>query len=94
MAGLVLAFVEFFLFEQSRSASESTVIFLLLKLVELLAILYIALNLRMLQKGGEKLARATSPPPSTRSTSSATSSATGRSSTMYSPAWSRRCRSR
>ena len=57
LAGLVLAFVEFFLFEQSRSASESTVIFLLLKLVELLAILYIALNLRMLQKGGEKLAR-------------------------------------
>lgn len=56
LAGLVLAFVEFFLFEQSRSASESTVIFLLLKLVELLAILYIALNLRMLQKGGEKLA--------------------------------------
>lgn len=57
LAGLVLAFVEFFLFEQSRSASESTVIFLLLKLVELLAILYIALNLRALQKGGEKLAR-------------------------------------
>ena len=57
LAGLVLAFVEFFLFEQSRSASESTVIFLLLKLVELLAILYIALNLRMLQKGGEKLAQ-------------------------------------
>lgn len=57
LAGLVLAFVEFFLFEQSRSASESTVIFLLLKLVELLAILYIALNLRTLQKGGEKLAR-------------------------------------
>lgn len=56
LAGLVLAFVEFFLFEQSRSASESTVIFLLLKLVELLAILYIALNLRTLQKGGEKLA--------------------------------------
>ena len=32
-------------------------IFVILKAVELLAILYIALNLRMLQKGGEKLAR-------------------------------------
>ena len=57
LVGLVLAFVEFFLLEQSRSASESTVTFLLLKLAELLAILYIALNLRVLQKGGEKLAR-------------------------------------
>ncbi|MFR5851548.1 MAG: sensor histidine kinase [Oscillospiraceae bacterium] len=32
-------------------------IFVIMKAVELLAILYIALNLRMLQKGGEKLAR-------------------------------------
>ena len=57
LVGLVLAFVEFFLLEQSRSASESTVIFLLLKLVELLAALCIALNLRTLQKGGERLAQ-------------------------------------
>ena len=56
LVGLVLAFAEFFLFEQTLS-SGSTVIFLLLELTELLAIMYIALNLRTLQKGGEKLAQ-------------------------------------
>ncbi len=56
LAGLVLAFVEFMLFEQNYYGSY-LVPFLLLKLLELLAILYVAVNLRTLQKGGEKLSQ-------------------------------------
>ena len=43
-----------FFFEALNSSGDG--IFVIMKLVEFLAILYIALNLRILQKGGEKLA--------------------------------------
>ena len=55
LAGLALALTEFYLFTHSywgRADAE----FLILKLVELLAVLYVAVNLRVLQKGGENLA--------------------------------------
>ena len=55
LAGLVLVFVEFVLFMQDYYGTLAAP-FLLLKLIELLAVLYIAVNLRTLQKGGEKLA--------------------------------------
>ena len=52
---LALVFIEFVLFMQDYYGTLAAP-FLLLKLVELLAILYIALNLRTLQKGGENMA--------------------------------------
>lgn len=56
LAGLILVFIEFVLFMQDYYGTLAAP-FLALKLAELLAALYIALNLRALQKGGEKLAR-------------------------------------
>ena len=56
LAGLILVFIEFVLFLQDYYGTLAAP-FLALKLAELLAVLYIALNLRALQKGGEKLAR-------------------------------------
>lgn len=56
LAGLILVFIEFVLFIQDYYGTLAAP-FLALKLAELLAVLYIALNLRALQKGGEKLAR-------------------------------------
>lgn len=56
LAGLILVFIEFVLFIQDYYGTLAAP-FLALKLAELLAALYIALNLRTLQKGGEKLAR-------------------------------------
>ncbi len=56
LAGLILVFIEFVLFMQDYYGTLAAP-FLALKLAELLAVLYIALNLRALQKGGEKLAR-------------------------------------
>lgn len=56
LVSLALVFIEFFLFMQDYYGTLAAP-FLALKLVELLAALYIALNLRALQKGGEKLAR-------------------------------------
>lgn len=56
LAGLILVFIEFVLFMQDYYGTLAAP-FLALKLTELLAVLYIALNLRALQKGGEKLAR-------------------------------------
>lgn len=56
LAGLILVFIEFVLFMQDYYGTLAAP-FLALKLAELLAALYIALNLRTLQKGGEKLAR-------------------------------------
>lgn len=56
LAGLILVFIEFVLFIQDYYGTLAAP-FLALKLAELLAVLYIALNLRTLQKGGEKLAR-------------------------------------
>lgn len=56
LAGLILVFIEFVLFMQDYYGTLAAP-FLALKLAELLAVLYIALNLRTLQKGGEKLAR-------------------------------------
>ncbi len=55
LAALALVFIEFVLFMQDYYGSLAAP-FLLLKLIELLAVLYIAVNLRTLQKGGEKLA--------------------------------------
>ena len=55
LAALALVFIEFVLFMQDYFGSLAAP-FLLLKLIELLAVLYIAVNLRTLQKGGEKLA--------------------------------------
>lgn len=55
LAGLILVFIEFGLFIQDYYGTLAAP-FLALKLAELLAALYIALNLRALQKGGEKLA--------------------------------------
>ena len=55
LAGLILVFIEFVLFMQDYYGTLAAP-FLALKLAELLAVLYIALNLRTLQKGGEKLA--------------------------------------
>ena len=52
---LVLVFIEFILFMQDYYCTLAAP-FLLLKLLELLAILYIALSLRTLQKGGEAMA--------------------------------------
>ena len=56
LAGLILVFIEFVLFLQDYYGTLAAP-FLALKLAELLAVLYVALNLRTLQKGGEKLAR-------------------------------------
>ena len=56
LVSLALVFIEFFLFMQDYYGTLAAP-FLALKLVELLAVLYIAVNLRTLQKGGEKLAR-------------------------------------
>ena len=56
LAGLILVFIEFVLFLQDYYGTLAAP-FLALKLAELLAVLYVALNLRALQKGGEKLAR-------------------------------------
>lgn len=55
LAGLILVFIEFVLFLQDYYGTLAAP-FLALKLAELLAVLYVALNLRALQKGGEKLA--------------------------------------
>lgn len=52
---LALVFIEFILFIQDYYGTRAAP-FLLLKLLELLAILYIALSLRTLQKGGEAMA--------------------------------------
>ena len=56
LAGLILVFIEFVLFLQDYYGTLAAP-FLALKLAELLAVLYVAVNLRTLQKGGEKLAR-------------------------------------
>lgn len=56
LAGLILVFIEFVLFMQDYYGTLAAP-FLALKLAELLAVLYVALNLRALQKGGEKLAQ-------------------------------------
>lgn len=55
LAGLILVFIESVLFMQDYYGTLAAP-FLALKLAELLAVLYVALNLRALQKGGEKLA--------------------------------------
>ena len=55
LAGLILVFIEFVLFMQDYYGTLAAP-FLALKLAELLAVLYVAVNLRTLQKGGEKLA--------------------------------------
>ena len=56
LVGVVIAGAEFLLYINDFYRVRYGV-FLALKLVELLAVLYIAVNLRTLQKGGEKLAR-------------------------------------
>lgn len=56
LVGLVIADAEFLLYINDFYRVRYGV-FLALKLVELLAVLYIAVSLRTLQKGGEKLAR-------------------------------------
>ena len=56
LVSLALVFIEFILFMQDYYGTLAAP-FLALKLVELLAVLYIAVSLRTLQKGGEKLAR-------------------------------------
>ena len=56
LASLALVFIEFILFLQDYYGTLAAP-FLALKLAELLAALYIALNLRTLQKGGEKLSQ-------------------------------------
>ena len=56
LASLALMFIEFILFMQDYYGTLAAE-FLALKVIELLAVLYIAVNLRTLQKGGEKLAR-------------------------------------
>ena len=55
LAGLILVFIEFVLFMQDYYGTLAAP-FLALKFAELLAVLYVAVNLRTLQKGGEKLA--------------------------------------
>ena len=56
LVSLALVFIEFILFMQDYYGTLAAP-FLALKLVELLVVLYIAVSLRTLQKGGEKLAR-------------------------------------
>ena len=56
LVGLILVFIESVLFIQDYYGTLAAP-FLALKLAELLAVLYVAVNLRTLQKGGEKLAR-------------------------------------
>ena len=56
LVGLVIAGAEFLLYINDFYRVRYGV-FLVMKLVELLAVLYIAVSLRTLQKGGEKLAR-------------------------------------
>ena len=56
LVSLTLAFIEFVLFMQDYYGTLAAP-FLALKLIELLAVLYIAVNLRTLQKGGEKLSQ-------------------------------------
>ena len=56
LVGLVIAGAEFLLYINDFYRVRYGV-FLMMKIIELLAALYIALNLRTLQKGGEKLAR-------------------------------------
>ena len=56
LVGLVIAGAEFLLYINDFYRVRYGV-FLMMKIIELLAALYIALNLRALQKGGEKLAR-------------------------------------
>ena len=56
LVGLVIAGAEFLLYINDFYRVRYGV-FLALKLIELLAVLYIAVSLRTLQKGGEKLAR-------------------------------------
>ena len=55
LVGLILVFIESVLFMQDYYGTLAAP-FLALKLAELLAVLYVAVNLRTLQKGGEKLA--------------------------------------
>ena len=55
LAGLILVFIESVLCIQDYYGTLAAP-FLALKLAELLAVLYVAVNLRTLQKGGEKLA--------------------------------------
>lgn len=56
LVGLVIAGAEFLLYINDFYRVRYSV-FLVMKLIELLAVLYIAVSLRTLQKGGEKLAR-------------------------------------
>ena len=56
LVGLVIAGAEFLLYINDFYRVRYGV-FLVMKLIELLAVLYIAVSLRALQKGGEKLAR-------------------------------------
>ena len=56
LVGLVIAGAEFLLYINDFHRVRYGV-FLVMKLIELLAVLYIAVSLRTLQKGGEKLAR-------------------------------------
>ena len=56
LASLALVFIEFILFLQDYYGTLAAE-FLALKVIELLAVLYIAVNLRTLQKGGEKLSQ-------------------------------------
>ena len=56
LVGLVIAGAEFLLYINDFYRVRYGV-FLVMKLIELLAVLYIAVSLRTLQKGGEKLAR-------------------------------------
>ena len=56
LVGLVIAGAEFLLYINDFYRVRYGV-FLMMKLIELLAVLYIAVSLRTLQKGGEKLAR-------------------------------------
>ncbi len=56
LVSLALVFIEFILFMQDYYGTLAAE-FLALKVIELLAVLYIAVNLRTLQKGGEKLSQ-------------------------------------
>jgi len=56
LVSLALVFIEFILFMQDYYGTLAAE-FLALKIIELLAVLYIAVNLRTLQKGGEKLSQ-------------------------------------
>ena len=53
---LAVFFIEMILFLSSSGYCSNGGIFLMIKLVEYLAILYVALNLRILQRGGENMA--------------------------------------